>query len=109
MDKAVRVFLTFADKDTIRIFKMLTKKMLTAQQIADVMEGDEHTVQKHLDKLLSIEVIKLLPGPDKTYFAKSQSAIFDQYAGAVTSLINKWYNKDEQIINDFYKLNNIKK
>lgn len=109
MDKAVRVFSTFADKDTIRIFKMLTKKMLTAQQIADIMETDEQSAQKHLDKLLGIEVIKQLPGPDKTYFAKSQSAIFDKYAGAVTSLINKWYNQDEQIINDFYKLNNIRK
>lgn len=109
MDKAIKVFSVFADKDTIRIYKMLTKKMLTCQAIASVMERDAEYIQPILDKLADIDVIRILPGADKTYFSKNPSAVFDKYAKAIIELINKWYNQDEQIVNDFYKLNSMKK
>ncbi len=108
MDKAIKIFNIFSDKTVIRIYKMLTKKMLTPRQIADIMESDIEIVNMHIESLVQAEIIKLLPGPEKTYFAKSQSAIFDKYAKSVTELINKWFNQDECIINDFYRMNKLK-
>ncbi len=107
MEKVINVFKVFANKDCLRIFKLLAKKMLTIDQINEITDIPENVIQQHIDTLCEIEVVKTLPGPQKTYFSKSQDAIFNSQTKAITGLIHKWFNQDKTIIDDFYKMNTI--
>ncbi len=107
MDKVINVFGIFANRECLRIFKLLSKKMLTIEQIAKITGIKENDIQKHINALCEIEVVRTLPGVQKTYFSKAQDAIFNSQTKAITGLIHKWFNQDKTIIDDFYKMNNV--
>ncbi len=108
MEKAIEALNVFTNVYRIRIYKLLSKKMLRLNQLIDVLNIDKDALTNHLEILEKTGIIKKLDNTDNPqYFAKSHSSIFDKYAKDICQLISKWFNNNEIIIKDFEKINKL--
>lgn len=92
-----------ADKNRLRIIKMLQKRSYCVCEITAVLDIATSTVSKHLSILKNAGIIEdMKDGKWVHYFLiESSNNIF---LNALLPLLSFWLNNDEQIIADLKKL-----
>ena len=92
-----------ADKNRLRIIKMLQNRSCCVCEITTVLNIATSTVSKHLSILKNAAIIEdMKEGKWVHYFlVKSSSNIF---INALLPLLSFWLNNDEQIMADLKKL-----
>ncbi len=90
-----------ADKNRIRILKLLEKRKLCVCEIAFVLGITQPSVSRHLKKLKKAGFIEAQQDSFWTnYILESKN----KYAKSVLSLVKKWLNDSEVLKKDFIKL-----
>jgi len=96
-----KTFKALADKNRIRILKLLEKKKMCVCEIASVLNATQPNVSKHLKKLKSTGLIcDEQKGFWTNYFLCTPK---DAYARALLKNLNSWLNNDALIKRDSEK------
>jgi ArsR family transcriptional regulator, arsenate/arsenite/antimonite-responsive transcriptional repressor len=101
MLKAVeKVFKALADKNRLRILKMLQRKPMCVCEIREVLGLAQPTVSKHLKILKEAGIIEDdQKGLWTNYYLNSQN----DYARSLSGLVKGWMGRDTIIKNDLGK------
>jgi len=95
------VLKTCADKNRIRILKLLQEKKMCVCELAFVLGITQPSVSRHLKKLKKAGLVEIEQDSFWTnYFIKPRN----RYAKTVLSLIGKWLNDDRIIKSDLIKV-----
>ncbi|MFA5362150.1 MAG: metalloregulator ArsR/SmtB family transcription factor [Candidatus Omnitrophota bacterium] len=98
MDKLKKTFKALADKNRIRILKLLEKKKMCVCEIAFVLGATQPNISKHLKKLKSAGLIcDEQKGFWTNYFLCAPK---DIYARVLLKNLRSWLNTDTEIKND---------
>ncbi len=101
---AEKIFKALADKNRLRIFKMLQQREMCVCEIREVLGLAQPTVSKHLKILKEAGIIEDdQKGLWTNYYLNSQN----DYARSLTGLVKGWLGKDEIIQNDLRKARNV--
>ncbi len=110
MEDAIKVLQALSDIYSIRILKLLSKKMLDSEQLSSILGIKEDDVNNYIIILSDTGVVKKVPGGEKPqYFAVSETSIFNRYAKDTVMMLNRWFNNHPDIISDFEKASKLKK
>ena len=105
MLKAVeKVFKALADKNRLRILKMLQRKSMCVCEIREVLGLAQPTVSKHLKILKDAGIIE---ADQKGLWTNYSINCQNNYALALSSLAKGWLGKDAIIQVDLYKARNV--
>jgi len=101
MDRLDKIFKALADKNRIRILKLLEKKKMCVCEIASVLGATQPNVSKHLKKLKSAG---LICDEQKGFWTNYFLCIpKDAYARALLKNLSSWLNNDTRIKRDLKK------
>ncbi len=101
MDDFEKVLKACADKNRIRILKLLERRNLCVCEIAFVLGITQPSVSRHLKKLKKAGLIEAQQDSFWTnYVLKPRST----YSRAILSLMKKWLNDDTLIKQDIVKI-----
>ena len=106
MQQSFIVFKALADKNRIRILKMLEKKSLCVCEITAIPGLAVSTTSKHLSILKETRLI-LEQKEGKWANYHINNATQNKYARDALALIKTWMNKDRIIQKDFHKINQV--
>ncbi|MDI6700776.1 MAG: winged helix-turn-helix domain-containing protein [bacterium] len=108
MDKLIKIFIALSDEISIRIVKLLIKKMCTIFEISEIMSKDEDYIKERLDKLMDVGIVsKINDGKYEVYFVKNTGSIFDKFAKDIVKLLSGYFNSDKVILDDYQKARSI--
>ncbi|MDY6787850.1 MAG: hypothetical protein SVK54_06980 [candidate division WOR-3 bacterium] len=109
MEKFIDILNVFTTRNRIRIFKLVSRKMLSLKQITDATGIDNDEVRESLDRFIDIGLIKQIGGDDNAlFFAKSEDSLFNPPLQGLVRILKNSFNKDKQVIEDFRRVNRIK-
>ncbi|MBU1062071.1 MAG: metalloregulator ArsR/SmtB family transcription factor [Candidatus Omnitrophica bacterium] len=92
---------TCADKNRIRILKLLQEKKMCVCELAFVLGITQPSVSRHLKKLKKAGLVEIEQDSFWTnYFIKSRNS----YAKTILSLLQKWLNEDKIVKGDLIKV-----
>ncbi|MDD3803880.1 MAG: ArsR family transcriptional regulator [bacterium] len=104
MEKLISLFSVLCDKTRIRIIKLLSKKMCTMFELAEVFQMNDVELKPHIDALRHAGLVsEVKDGQFINYFVKGSGAIFDKYTSDVLNLVSKHFNSDETVLKDYTK------
>lgn len=103
MEILIKIFKALADKNRLRIVKMLQQKSLCVCEITAVLGLATSTVSKHLSILKNAEIIRdIKDGKWVDYYLNKKGK--NVYLSGLLPLIFFWLNDDKQIKLDIQKL-----
>ena len=103
MEHLVRIFKALADKNRVRIIKMLQVKPLCVCEITAVLELATSTVSKHLSILKGAGIIiDLKDGKWVNYHLNKEGR--NLYLAALLPLLSYWLENEHQVVSDREKL-----
>ena len=102
MRELIRVLKAVADKNRIRIIKMLEKKKMCVCELSAVLEITQPSVSKHLSILNNAGILKDERNGQWIDYSLNDE-IINQYAPAIKNIIKEWLNSDSTIKNDLKK------
>ena len=101
MNKLDKIFKALADRNRVRIIKLLEKKKMCVCELASVMGATQPNISKHLKKLKSAGLIcDEQKGLWTDYFLCTPK---DVYARALLKNLRSWLNNDSLIKKDLEK------
>lgn len=101
MNELEKVFKALADKNRVRILKLLEQKPLCVCELKAVIRISQSTISKHLKKLVEAGLVEASQdGLWTNYQLKKQ----DKYCKRLLADLAKWLNDDKEIIDDRKKL-----
>lgn len=90
-----------ADKNRIRILKLLEKQKMCVCELAFVLGITQPSVSRHLKRLKKAGLIEIEQDSFWTnYFIKPRNP----YAKTILSLMQKWLNEDDMVRRDLIKV-----
>ena len=90
-----------ADKNRLRIVKLLQHRNMCVCELADILEITQPSVSRHLNKLKSAGLISSKQdGLWTNYFLKEADTL---YGRILISNIKEWLNNDKTIVTDLKK------
>lgn len=90
-----------ADKNRIRILKLLERQKMCVCELAFVLGITQPSVSRHLKKLKKAGLIEIEQDSFWTnYFIKPRNP----YAKTILSLMQKWLNEDDMVRRDLIKV-----
>ena len=105
MDKLEKTFKALADKNRIRILKLLEKKKMCVCELAFVLEMTQPNISKHLKKLKQARLISdEQDGFWTNYFLNKAD---NKYNTIIMADMRSWLNDDSIIKRDLKKAMNI--
>ena len=103
MEHLVRIFKALADKNRVRIVKMLQVKPLCVCEITAVLGLATSTVSKHLSILKAVDIIiDLKDGKWVNYHLNKESR--NLFLTGLLPLLSYWLENEHQIVADREKL-----
>ena len=102
MRELIQVLKAVADKNRIRIIKMLEKKKMCVCELSAVLEITQPSVSKHLSILNNAGILKDERNGQWIDYSINNETI-NQYAPAIKNIIKEWLNSDSTIKNDLKK------
>jgi ArsR family transcriptional regulator len=106
MKQSVTLLKALADKNRIRILKMLEKKSLCVCEITAILGLAVSTTSNHLSKLKDAKLIfEQKEGNWVNYHLNK--ATQNKYAREALALIEAWLNEDDIIQKDLVKINQV--
>ena len=99
MRELVQVLKAVADKNRLRIIKMLEKKKMCVCELSAVLEITQPSVSKHLKILNNAGIIKDERNSQWVDYSLCTEKI-NKYASVVQAAIKNWLNDDTVIKND---------
>lgn len=109
MEKFIDILNVFTTRNRIRIFKLISRKMLSFPQITDATGIDGDEVRESLNRFIDIGLIKQIgSGDNALFFAKSEDSLFNPPLQGLVRIMKNSFNKDKQVIEDFRRVNRIK-
>jgi len=99
MRELIQVLKAIADKNRIRIIKMLEKKKMCVCELSAVLEITQPSVSKHLKILNNAGVIKDERNGQWVDYSLCTEKI-NKYSSVIQSTIKSWLNDDPVIEND---------
>lgn len=106
MEDLLEIYKAFADKNRVRILKMLLDKPLCVCELADVIGISQPAISRHLKQMKSAGLLLDKKVGNWVYYRINDKSSF--YGKALLDLLKNWLNKDEVILDDFKKLDNTK-
>ncbi|MCD6459207.1 winged helix-turn-helix transcriptional regulator [bacterium] len=101
MKTLVSCLKALADKNRLRIIKLLQHKKMCVCELADIIGISQPSLSRHLNKLKSAGLIgSEQDGFWTNYFLKNTNNI---YGKILITIIKDWLNDDECIKEDFHK------
>jgi len=105
MDRLEKTFKALADKNRIRILKLLEKKKMCVCELAFVLGMTQPNISKHLKKLKQAGLIRdEQEGFWTNYFLNKAN---NQYNKILMANMRSWLNDDQIIKRDLKKAKNI--
>lgn len=109
MEKFIDILNVFTTRNRIRVFKLVSRKMLSLKQITDATGIESNEVQQSLERFIEIGLIKQIGSDDNAlFFAKSENSLFNPPLEGLVRILKNSFNKDKQVIEDFRRVNRIK-
>lgn len=106
MQQSLIVFKALADKNRIRILKMLEKKSLCVCEITDILGLAVSTTSRHLSILKEARLIfEQKEGKWVNYYINKTTQ--NKYARETLALIKTWMNEDHIIQKDLAKIDQV--
>jgi ArsR family transcriptional regulator len=99
MRELIQVLKAVADKNRIRIIKMLEKKKMCVCELSAVLEITQPSVSKHLSILNHAGIIKGERNSQWIDYSLCTEKI-NQYTSVIQDMIKNWLNNDLVIEND---------
>jgi ArsR family transcriptional regulator len=95
------IFKALADKNRLRILKLLEKKAMCVCELAFVLEIAQPSVSRHLKKLRVAGLIEdRQAGFWSDYILAAAPRGGRGYAGSLVGLLRNWLNDDRQVFQD---------
>lgn len=105
MEEAVKILRAVAEPLNMRIIKLLTKKMCTDFELAEVLKTDISVIHEKTELLKNAGIVSIVnDGKYMNYFVKASSSVFNKYASDVLNMLSKWFNSDADVIADYTKV-----
>jgi ArsR family transcriptional regulator len=106
MRELIQVLKAVADKNRIRIIKMLEKKKMCVCELSAVLEITQPSVSKHLSILNHAGIIKGERNGQWVDYSLCTEKI-NKYASVIQDTIKSWLNDDPFIKNDLKETKNL--
>ncbi len=106
MRELIQVLKAIADKNRIRIIKMLEKKKMCVCELSAVLEITQPSVSRHLSILNNAGILKDERNGQWIDYSLNDERI-NQYAPVIKNVIQKWLNSDATIKNDLRRAKNL--
>jgi ArsR family transcriptional regulator len=104
MDTLQKLFKIFADKNRLRIFKLLEQQKLCVCELAYVLEVTQPSISRHLKKMKDVGLIDTQQdGFWTNYFLRKGSKTYESVLVCVKSLLKD----DKTILSDVKKLQSV--
>lgn len=102
MEDLETIFKALADKNRLRILKLLEKKKLCVCELAEILGITQPSVSGHLQKLKDAGII----GEEKESYWKNYFFTGSQnpYIGALLGNLRGWLKEDSVVLKDLAKL-----
>ena len=108
MRELIHVLKAVADKNRVRILKMLEKKPMCCCEMAAVLGITQPSVSKHLSILKNAGLITDERNGQWIDYSLSQENI-NEYAPVIQAHIREWVNDDPAILSDCKKISTVKR
>lgn len=106
MEELLEVYKAFADKNRVRILKMLLKRPLCVCELADVIGISQPAISRHLKQMKSAGLLSDQKMGNWVYYRiNEKNKVFGRQ---LLDLLEGWLNDDEIILEDQKNLNNSK-
>lgn len=106
MNNEVKIYKALADKNRIRIIKMLESRELCVCEIKDILNLANSTVSKHLSILREVDLITDRKDGKWVYFQLND----DSYHPTISTILNhlkNHLNTEIEILNDRINISNL--
>ncbi len=108
MEKLIKIFMALSEELSIRIVKLLTKKMCTIFELVEIFDEPENRLEEILNRLIQSGIVsKVNDGKYEVYFVKNTGSIFDKFAKDIVQLLSGYFNSDPLILKDYQKARSI--
>ena len=97
MQDLEKIYKALADKNRIRILKLLEQKPMCVCELVDIIKVSQSTISKHLKKLVDAGLVISKQEGLWTNYQLSRNSI---YAEKLLSNLTDWLNDDKVIVND---------
>jgi ArsR family transcriptional regulator len=108
MRELVKVLKAVADKNRLRILKMLQQKKMCVCELSAVLGITQPSVSKHLSMMKDAGLVRDERNGQWIDYSLCQEK-FNQYAPVIQSQIKEWLNNDPTIQNDLEKSKHLKR
>jgi len=102
MKELIQVLKAVADKNRIRIIKMIEKKKMCVCELSAVLKITQPSVSRHLSILNNAGILKDERNGQWIDYSLDDERI-NQYAPVIKNIIREWLNSDSTIKNDLKK------
>jgi ArsR family transcriptional regulator len=99
MRELILVLKAVADKNRMRILKMLEKKNMCVCELAAILDIKQPSVSKHLGILKNAGLIQDARSGQWIEYSPCQARI-NEYAPFLQAAVKKWINEDPLIVSD---------